>query len=239
MARDGKSPGGGIVFLHWLHLVCRDGDKKARAHFKWRLQGMTKATRRASVATSVAKGWTRKVQDCCSTGGVWGGESVTTKQVRLMPALRQFSAARTPSLRARGRGREEQKCQQQVRISSGNLRKPGGSWPYKLIGTDHLPHWVLGDLVSFTRLNLSFWEVVEVQEVPDVWKQANVGLQERCNRPVSLTSVLGKSWSEPCWSTGLGRWRRRWSKPASVDLPRITRLPVMMKWQDLWMEGEQ
>lgn len=155
MARHGKSPGGGIVFLHWLHWVCRDGDKKAKAHFKWGLQGMTRATRRASAATSVAKGWTRKVQDCCSAGGTWGGESVTAKQ--LMPALRQFSAARSPSLRAGGRGREEQKHQQQVRISSGNLRKPGGSWPYKLIGTDHLPHWVLGDLVSFTRL-ISFFE---------------------------------------------------------------------------------
>lgn len=29
------------------------------------------------------------------------------------------------------------------------------------------------------------------------------------NRPVSLTLVPGKSWSESCWSTGRGTWRRR------------------------------
>lgn len=75
------------------------------------------------------------------------------EQVRLMPALRQSSPARSPSLGVGSSDREEQKHQQHERINSGNLRKPEGSWPYKLIGTDYLPYWVLGDLlVSFARL---------------------------------------------------------------------------------------
>lgn len=72
---------------------------------------------------------------------------MTTKHVRPMPAARQSSSARSPRLRVRSRGREEQKHQKQVRMNSGNLRKPGGSRLYKLIGTDYLPHWVLGDLL--------------------------------------------------------------------------------------------
>lgn len=47
-------------------------------------------------------------------------------------------------------------------------------------------------------------------EVPDRWRKANVTFKKGqkgdpgSNRPVSLTSVPGKSWSESCWSTSLG-----------------------------------
>ena len=47
VARDGKSSGGGIVFLYLLYGVCRDGGRKAKAHLKLTLAGHVKGNKKS------------------------------------------------------------------------------------------------------------------------------------------------------------------------------------------------
>lgn len=239
MARDGKSPGRSIVFLYWLHWVCRDGVRKAKVHLRWHLQGTTSATRRASYATSVAKGWTTEVQDCCSTGGVWGGELVTAKQVRLIPTLRQSSAARSPAcVLEAGAWRS--------RSTSNRWGSTQGTWG-SLGEIDHTSWQGLTTCLircwETSWCPLLGWSLILrgcggggspwCLETGKCWPSRK---EQPASQPhFSPWQIMEWSW----WSTGLGTWRRWWSKTASVDLLRITWLPVMMKWQNLWMGREQ